>query len=214
MRKSFAVAAAAAALLAVAVVAPTQALAAEAPPSGEVTVDVLTVNGSGCPEGTASVTASPDNTAFTVTYNSYVARDGGSAAPTEFRRNCQLSVQVNVPQGFTYAIARADYRGYVHLRSGATAAQNAYYYFMGESPTTEVNNTFAGPVSKRWHTTDVADVAALVYAPCGKAVVLNVNTELRVYAGAAEQSRNSISMDRSAAGADTVYQFSWKRCDA
>jgi hypothetical protein len=206
---------AATALLAAAAIVSPQAFAEEvaaAPPSGKITVEVLTANGSGCPAGSADVTPSADNTSFTVAYDNYVARDGGGAEPTDIRKNCQLSLQVGVPQGFTFAIARADYRGYVYLRNGATASQNAYYYFMGESETTEVNNSFSGPISSRWHTSDVTAVAALVWAPCGEQVNLNVNTDLRVRAGTAESSRNFISMDRSSAGADTVFQLSWKRC--
>src|ERR1700730_7734258 len=53
--------------------------AAAAPPSA-VVVTVVTVNGSGCPPGTASVALSPDNTAFTVTYSSYTALVGVGAA--------------------------------------------------------------------------------------------------------------------------------------
>ncbi|WP_408610577.1 DUF4360 domain-containing protein [Lentzea terrae] len=38
-----------------------------AAPPGKVTIDVVTVNGSGCPAGTTAVATAADNTAFTVT---------------------------------------------------------------------------------------------------------------------------------------------------
>jgi len=87
--------------------------AAPAPPS-EVVINVVTVNGSGCQEGTASVALSPDNTAFTVTYSSYAALVGVGAMPLDFRKNCELILHVFVPQGYTYAIAQADYRRDYH----------------------------------------------------------------------------------------------------
>ncbi|CAM5378677.1 hypothetical protein SALBM311S_06184 [Streptomyces alboniger] len=34
------------------------------------------MNGSGCPQGTAAVAVSEDNTAFTVTYSDYLAQAG------------------------------------------------------------------------------------------------------------------------------------------
>lgn len=35
------------------------------PPPDKIIIDVVTVNGSGCPAGTAAVAVSPDNEAFT-----------------------------------------------------------------------------------------------------------------------------------------------------
>src|SRR6188474_114001 len=105
------------------------------PPLDRIVIDVVTVNGSGCPAGTAAVAVSPDNTAFTVTYSTYLAQVGVGATPIDMRKNCQLNIVVHVPQGFTYAIAQADYRGFAHLASGATAIERANYYFQGTSPT-------------------------------------------------------------------------------
>lgn len=192
-------------------VAPTSNQVLTNPP-GKVTIAVETVNGSGCPAGSATVTPSADNTSFTVTYDDYVARAGGAAKPTEFRKNCQLSLLINLPQGFTFAIARADYHGELKLARTATAQQNAYYYLMGTSPTAEARSTFAGPRDGSWHTSTVAEAAALVYANCGAQVNLNVNTELRVNAGEADKSTNYISMDASKGSIRTVFHFSWKQC--
>lgn len=183
-------------------------------PQEKITVNVQTVNGSGCPAGSATVTASSDNTSFAVEYDDYVASVGGGAKPTDFRKNCQISLRINIPQGFTYAVARADYRGHAHLARGVTAQQNAYYYFMGTAPTTETNEEFTGPFNGVWSTTDRADVATLVYAPCGAQVNLNVNTDLRFDGGSANAGRakSSISMNTSNGGVRTLYHLSWKRC--
>lgn len=43
------------------------------PPPDKIVIEVATVNGSGCPLGTAAVAVSQDNTAFTVTYSDYLA---------------------------------------------------------------------------------------------------------------------------------------------
>jgi hypothetical protein len=99
----------------------------EDPPPDKIVIKVATVNGSGCPQGTAAVAVSPDNTAFTVTYSDYLAQVGGGAAPTAFRKNCQLNLIVHVPQGFTYAIASVDYRGFAYLQPGASGTQKASY---------------------------------------------------------------------------------------
>ncbi|NUT90445.1 MAG: DUF4360 domain-containing protein, partial [Saccharothrix sp.] len=137
------------------------------PPPDHITIEVVTVNGSGCPAGTAAVAVSPDNKAFTVTYSEFTAQVGVGAQPTDFRKNCQLNLKVNVPQGFTYGIAQADYRGFAHLERGATGLERANYYFQGMSPTAYKTHNYAGPLSDDWQATDTVEVAAIVYHPCG-----------------------------------------------
>lgn len=195
-----------------ALISPANAQAADsAPPAERITVDVATVNGSGCPAGTASVTALPDNTAFTVSYSDYLAATGDGSEPTDFRKNCQLSLVVHVPQGFTYAIASADYRGYAYLGQGATGEERANYYFQGDAQNTPVSHTLSGPYNDDWRFTDTTDVAKLAYAPCGETRGLNVNTELRVRSGA-DKSSSFMTMDSTRGSVNTVYHFSWKRC--
>lgn len=185
---------------------------ASAPP-GRITVDVITVNGSGCPAGTARVAVEPDNTGFRIAYDSFVARDGGTVNATEFRKNCQLSLVVNVPQGFTFAIAELDQRGRAQLENGATALQRTNYYFQGSADNNPVEHSFRGPLRGAWRTVDATAVAALVWAPCGERRGLNVNTELRVDAGDAHPGRvSSISLRSTEADVDTLFHFSWREC--
>ncbi len=74
---------------------------------------------------------------------------GPGAKPTDFRKNCQLSLIVHVPHGFTYAVASADYRGYAHLEKGANAMQKASYYFQGSSDTAARTHAFRAPVRQQ-----------------------------------------------------------------
>jgi len=186
---------------------------ASAPPSGPVTVGVVTVNGSGCPAGTTAVAVASDNTAFTVTYSDYLAQVGPQSAPTDIRKNCQLSLRVHVPQGFTYAIAEGDYRGYANLASGATGMEQANYYFQGTAPTARVPHRFSGPFQDDWETVDATDVASLVFAPCGVDRLVNVNTELRVAAGSSDPASTSfMTMDSTDGSIHSTYHFEWKQC--
>ncbi len=202
------VAAAALALSAV-LTAPAQA-AADVPDF--VTIDVVTVNGSGCPAGTAAVAAADDRTAFTVTYSQFLAQAGQGAAPTDFRKNCQLNIRVSYPQGFTFGIAQADYRGFANLQQGATGTEKGNYYFQGMSQTASRTHNFSGPKSDNWQATDRSQVSEIIYAPCGEIRHLNVNTELRVNAGTASKLNSFMTMDSTDGSVSTKYQFSWKRC--
>ncbi|MER7753318.1 DUF4360 domain-containing protein [Kitasatospora sp. NPDC097643] len=183
-------------------------------PPDRIVIDIATVNGSGCPAGTTAVAVSPDNTAFTVTYSSYLAQVGVGSKPTDFRKNCQLNLRVHVPQGFTYAIASADYRGYAHLEKGASGTQRAGYYFQGQPGTTWASHRFDGPRDDNWQVTDTVDVAALVWAPCGEERNFNINTELRVGAGGSDPTRTTsfMTMDSTDGDINTVYHLAWKHC--
>jgi hypothetical protein len=185
----------------------------DAPPLDPITVDVVTVNGSGCPAGTARVVAESDNTGFRITYAAFQARAGGGANATDMRKNCQLGLVVRVPQGFTYAVASIEYSGRAHLEAGADALHRTNYYFQGSSDDNAVEHTYRGPLRGRWDAADVTDVAALVFAPCGEQRNLNVNTELRVHAGDENAHRLSwISMRATEANIDTIFHLQWKQC--
>ncbi|MER7960087.1 DUF4360 domain-containing protein [Streptomyces sp. NPDC096030] len=184
----------------------------QAPPD-KIAIELATVNGSGCREGTTAVSVAPDNTAFTVTYSDYLARTGGSSDPTEYRKNCQLNLRVYVPQGFTYAIARADYRGYASLQRGAYGQERAGYYFQGMSQTVRKTHQFNGPYYDNWQTSDVTDVTQLVWAPCGERRNFNINTELRVLPGTSNPAATSfMAMDSTDASVSTKYHLAWRQC--
>ena len=187
---------------------------ADSPPDDRITVTVVTVNGSGCPAGTAAVAPAADNTAFTVTYSDFLAQVGIGALPTDFRKNCQLNLRVNVPQGFTYGIAQADYRGFAHLERGASGTERANYYFQGMSPTAYKSHTYNGPFSDDWQATDTTEVAAIVYSPCGERRNFNINTELRVNAGTSDPTKTTsfMAMDSTDGTIETTYHFAWKPC--
>lgn len=192
----------------VALFASTVATEPLAIPAERITISVETVNGSGCPAGTARVSSAPDNTAFTVSYSDYFVLAGAGSKPTEARKNCQLSLRVQIPQGFTFAVAQVDLEGFAYLQREASGSQHSHYYFMGTSPTAQVSHEFTGPYSAAWRTSDRA--AALVYAPCGQERNLNINTELRV-AGTGSGT-SFMTMDTTQGSVRSVYHLSWKQC--
>ncbi|SDE16635.1 DUF4360 domain-containing protein [Glycomyces harbinensis] len=200
-------------LAAVMLAGPAQADAVPADaPGGKVTVEVATVNGSGCPQGTASVAVGPGNTSFTVVYSRFLAEAGGGADAVDSRKNCQINLEVNIPSGYTYAIAKAEYRGFGHLERGATGLQQASYYFTGSSQTTSSAHELEGPYNGTWRFADQAAVDELVYKPCGEQRNFNINAELRVGAGDDAALTSFMAMDSTKASIETVYHFAWKRC--
>ena len=118
--------------------------AADVPAAGTQVV-IKTIDGSGCPAGTADVTVSPDNSTLTVKYGAYTAQVGGSAVPADARKNCQLVLDVKAPAGYTYALFGLDHRGHASLRAGATATIQSDYYFQGATYDVFQSHLLTGP---------------------------------------------------------------------
>lgn len=181
------------------------------PPDDQVVIDLVAMAGSGCRPGTADVAVSPDNTAFTVIYSDYLAQVGPGVPVADGRKNCQINVLVHVPQGFTFAIAKVDHRGYALLERGATAMQRANYYFQGMTQGSFVTHPLSAPLDDNWIATDEVEVAAMVWRPCGELRNLNINTELRVNKGTSTGT-SFVTMDSTDGDIRTIYHFNWRRC--
>lgn len=204
------------------VAAPAQAIVLDLPvppPTDKIVIDVITVNGTGCPAGTAAIAMAPDNTAFTVTYSNYQSLVGVGALSTDARKNCQINLVVRVPSGFTYAVTSTDFRGYHKLQKGASAQVRANYYFQGQSQTAQTVHTYSGPsldpdFGDSYQFTDEVPIAALVWHPCGVLRNLNVNTELRTAGGTSDLKKTTslIALDSVDGEITTIYHFEWRNC--
>ena len=181
------------------------------PPGDQIVIDLVAMAGSGCPPGTADVAVSPDNTAFTAIYSEYLAEAGPGIPTTAGRKNCQLNVLVHVPQGFTFAITKVDYRGYGLLQRGASASQRANYYFQGMTQSTFTSHPVVAPLDDNWIASDEVPVAAVVWHPCGELRNLNINTELRVAKGTSTEA-SFLTMDSTDGSISTTYHFAWRQC--
>jgi hypothetical protein len=183
------------------------------PPPGQVTIEAVTVNGSSCRPGTAVAVISPDREAFTVLYSEYLAQVGDGAPPAESHQKCKLNVEIRFPQGYTYAIVQADYRGYALLQPGASAVQRAVYKFQGDPPKVATEHAFTGPYDDYWLSTDVTPADSLVYAPCGKVRKINIDTELQVDAGTSAPGTGSfVAMDSTDGSISATYRLAWRTC--
>jgi hypothetical protein len=68
---------------------------------------------------------------FTLEFDQFVASIGPGVAVSESRKNCQLILDLQYPQGWSYSILQTTFRGYVAIDAGVTATQEAVYYFSG-----------------------------------------------------------------------------------
>ncbi len=169
--------------------APTQPAAAGVGFSAKV----RSVNGSGCPSGSATITATTADS-LTLSVPAYSAKLGGEADLTQKRQNCMLVFEVDVPAGYTYAVASASLSGSAALSAGVSGSAVTQYFFTGAGETVSNAQPINGDTNK-WTAPGVFPSASLVNAPCDAPSFLSLNTAL-VLTGESD-AESSISLDPS-----------------
>lgn len=158
----------------------------------------VTYGGSGCPQGTL-------NHSF---------RDGQLLArfeayrvfTDERRRSCTLSLDLEIPDGWQYAVLEEGTRGFADLRSNVVGLQRIAHYVTGEATEEATLKGLAGAYRGGFtSSTSFAD-GSTAWTPCEQARNLNVQTELRF--DRADASRRTGRMDL-----DTLkVRFQFRRC--
>lgn len=75
------------------------------PPGGpdgpdKVTIKGISVLGSGCPAGTADVQIDATGSLFEVTFSEYEVETGPGTFPSDWRKNCKLTINMEFSDGF------------------------------------------------------------------------------------------------------------------
>ncbi len=126
--------------------------------------------GSGCPGGTADVNVSPDGQELSILFDKFIALGNN---PRESRKSCNLTIPIQVPQGFQISLYDADYRGYV--APSTTGKLRAEYFFAGQR----------GPIFSRqldgetnYNVRDSLATVADVWSRCGDSLNMRVNAAM------------------------------------
>ena len=109
--------------------------------------------GSGCPAGTASITLSPDESALSILFDSYSVEAGRATNKTVDRKSCNISIPVQVPQGYSVAVFQVDYRGYNLLPAGGMMRFDAEYFWAGARGPPQ-SRVFTGTMNDNFTLTD------------------------------------------------------------
>jgi hypothetical protein len=165
--------------------------------------------GTGCPDGTASVTLSPDAKSLSILFDQYFVEAGGETNKSFERKSCNIAIPVHVPQGLSVSILTIDYRGYNNLPSGGKTTFAVEYFFAGQKGPT-FNKTFNGALDKDYLITNKLQANALVYSACGADVNLRTNSSIRVQTK--QNKEEFASVDSEDVGASVKFLLQWKQC--
>ncbi|MBF0359476.1 MAG: DUF4360 domain-containing protein [Oligoflexia bacterium] len=166
--------------------------------------------GTGCPNGSASVTLAPDKKSLSILFDQYVATAGGTTGKSLDRKTCNLAVPVHVPQGYSISVFKIDYRGYVNVPVGGSGTFNVEYFFAGiRAP--QYTKTFSGGHDGEYVLSDGLVGRAFVWSACGQDVNLRVNSSMLVRSNRGFEDAMG-TVDSIDIKAGMVYHIQWREC--
>ncbi len=165
--------------------------------------------GTGCPDGTASATLSPDAKSLSILFDAYFAEAGGSTNKSFDRKSCNIAIPVHVPQGLSISVLAIDFRGYNNIPTGGKTTFNVEYFFAGVKGPSYTKN-FNGPVDDEYLIQNQLTASAMVWSACGADVNLRTNSAIRVQT---KQNKEALAtVDTQDVKAGIIYQLQWKQC--
>lgn len=187
------------------------ALLAVQAPAATLKLGNAAYGGTGCPGGSASVTLSPDQSALSILFDSYVAEAGGNTGKTIDRKSCNVSIPVAVPSGFSVAIFKIDYRGFTAIPQSAQARFDAEYFWAG-SRGPKISRVLVGPYNDNYTLTDDLLATTTVWTPCGASINLRVNTSMMAQTNN-RREQTLATVDSADISSGLVYHLQWRRCN-
>ena len=178
--------------------------------AAQVTLGQPEYGGTGCPAGTAAVALSPDQTAVSILFDQYVVEAGGSKSFD--RKNCNIAIPVQVPNGYSVSVFAIDYRGFYGLPRGARATLNVNYFLAGDGRGVRSSRTFNGPADSDYMTTDNLGLQAVVWSGCGASTILRANTTMLVNTNSRREQAMA-TVDSADVQAGLVYHLQFRRCN-
>ncbi|KAG2006679.1 hypothetical protein CC2G_014438 [Coprinopsis cinerea AmutBmut pab1-1] len=157
-----------------------------------LSVSSVGVIGTGCEPGTAAVDVDNAANKIRVRVKDFSARGGPGVAISENRRNCQVTLGVKVPAGYSFSVDNAVVRAAYSASSGTRLVSSSTAYFQGELQECSGTSVVNGPVS-RGESTLVNNLSPARWSPCGSSTVVNINTDVRV--DTTGQSSGSIAVN-------------------
>ncbi|WP_431720434.1 DUF4360 domain-containing protein [Zooshikella sp. RANM57] len=190
----------------------TLASIASASSSIPVTIDLVKNSGTGCPSGTVSTTVAPDGKSFVLGFDAYIAEVGPSVPYRESRKNCTLTAQLNIPNGYAFTIVDVNYRGYASLENGVNAVQQSRYFFARYPQEARLKTDFNGPYDDNYLISDRLGLHSVVWSSCGAKEPVVINTELRVNDGGNSNARGLITTDTIDGKLSHQYGIQFRKC--
>ncbi|KJZ75202.1 hypothetical protein HIM_05396 [Hirsutella minnesotensis 3608] len=201
-----------------ALIAPLLGLAAAAPQTGlqtrqsgpqNVKIRGVSLLGTGCPPGSADVQVDATGTLFEATFSAYEVETGPGTFPSDWRRNCKLTLNMEFDSGFQFTIMETDMIGFAEIPAGARGQCINTFSFTGNGAEhVDYNVNLPGRYSGRF---DLQSRPGLFsWSPCGgSTAILNMNTACNI---SPTSLPALIAVDHISGKLTVKFSVNWRPC--
>jgi hypothetical protein len=126
------------------------------------------------------------------------------------RKACELSVPLEIPQGYSATVIQTDFRGFNLVSRGGMNRLNTEYFWAGARGPS-YSNMYRGPQNEDYFATNGVVASGVVWTPCG------MSTNLRIRATIMTQTNRNldqsmITVDSADISSGLIYHIQWRRC--
>lgn len=198
------------------VLASEGALAQDAPEWNELKIKRITYAGRGCRGPTSTDIISLDRKAFTVIFSDFLAEVGPGANGGRKKIKCKVTIDLQVPNGWSYHIFNSTYRGYLFLEEDVTAYFTSSYNFQGmgnaNEPSKRDRIILTSDNNDFFQADFQNEYSPVVWAPCGKQRAVTINTELELEKKKGSPNSGFFAIDSLDGEFHQKFHIAWKRC--
>ena len=148
---------------------------------GGLIITQIIHSGNGCPAGTVpQADISPDGKAFTVLFAQFgLEFNPAPKAKRNLRKSCQLTLTVQQPRGYQFAVLGIDTRGFAQLGARDHAHVESHVAFAGQIFPMVRRTTLAGPFNDDYGPVHHEfGLRSAVWSACQRVTKLNLKLEL------------------------------------
>ena len=165
----------------------------------------------GCPEGSYSVTFSPDGGTLSILFDNFVVEAGPSSGIPVASKVCDLRIPLHLPAGTSLGVYRVDYRGFAAVAK-KQEAQLSVTYALGKHPSHPFKRKLKNQ-NGEFLLSETLGAGLMKRVGCGEEAVLQMRAVL-------DLDSNGVNQDAIAA-LDTgdampkgglVYRLDYKKC--
>lgn len=171
-----------------------------------------TFGGNACSNGSARATLSPDGQQVSILFDQFIATSGGNSGLRADRKNCDIAIPVQVPQGYSVAVLAIDYRGFASLPQGAALRFSANYFFAGQR-SSNYGKEFLGPMTDNYVFRNEMQISANIWSACGASVLLRTQASMVVMTNPQGEETTS-TVDSMDVNSGITYNLQYKQCDS
>lgn len=184
----------------------------DAVPQG-VTIGGINWGGSGCNHLDSSIEMAPDSRSFTLLFENYVAEIGPGISRRDRYKFCQVTLDLEIPPGWSYTVADFDYRGLADLDPGVKATQTALYYFDRDRQGAFKTELYGGRDGyyDEYLMSDTIGFDAMVWSRCSETRLLNIKTSIRL-SSRSRSAGGMMTVDSMDGKVTQTYGLRWKPC--